>query len=206
MNDFEYDCKCKKDIARSAHNHVNARRGKCKLPHEYLTKKELNELNGEVKTYDLGNPMDLDTFRGMPEDLKRQYIEDLQERFHANDRMLAEMLGCSAFVASFERKKAGVAGLGRGHSSQPTDEQLVAWKTWLRPGWGLDAEDEETEDTDSHVADAPQNDTEEAVTPPTGVLHFRVSFGGVHSWEELYALAKQFPFPEHPAAIDLEVW
>ena len=205
MNDFEYDCKCKKDIARSAHNHVNARRGKCKLPHEYLTRKELNKLNGEVKSYNLKAPMAWATFKTMPDDLKKEYIRWLQQEFRANDHMIGELFGVVANTVTYLRKSLGIPSLGRGRTAAATEEDKVKWYHWLPGEW----DDElvlETEDTDSHVADAPRNDTEEAVAPPTGVLHFRVSFGGVQSWEELYALAKQFPFPEHQATIDLEVW
>ena len=197
MTDFDYDCLQKKRIARSSKNHVNARRGKCKLPHEYMSRKELKALNGEVKTYDLGRPMDLTTFRGLPEDLKKQYIEDLQERFHANDRMLGSMLGCSAVFMGRTRKSLGVKSLGTGAQGRPSGEQLAAWQQWITPEF----EEPENEDV---ITD----DNSAAVVPhaTASVTNFRVSFGSVHSWEELYALCKGFPFPERPAQIGLEVW
>lgn len=202
MTDFDYDCAQKKRIAKSAHNHVNARRGKCKLPHEYLTRKELNALNGEVKNYDLGKPMDLDTFRDMPDDLKKQYIEDLQERFHANDYLLAEMLGCSRQSVLYHRKLLGIKGLPRG--STPGEEQLKAWKTWMG---------ENEEQMDPPVAETPRKEEEtpikilayEMAPQVAAQLSFSIAWANVHSWEELYALAKQFPFPDKPAIVTVEV-
>lgn len=205
MNDFDYDCAQKKRIAKSAHNHVNARRGKCKLPHEYLTRKELEKLNGEVKNYNLKEPMDWATLKTMPDDLKKQYIEDLQERFHANDGMLAEMLGCSRQNVLLHRRRLGIKGFPRGKT--PEEEQLKAWKTWMGEEPPVSGElypgEFDSCDDDGTAADEPVK-----TAPPVlaGIQNLRVHFGNAHSWEELYAMCKQLPFPEHPAQISLEVW
>lgn len=37
MNDFDYDIVQKKRVARGAFAHVNRKRGKCRLPSDYLT-------------------------------------------------------------------------------------------------------------------------------------------------------------------------
>lgn len=89
MNDFDYDSMQKKRIARGAMNKV--RHTGCTLPHEHLTKKELKKMNGEVKTYKLDAPMTWMEFRKLPEDLKKKYIANLRDLYHANCTMLARM-------------------------------------------------------------------------------------------------------------------
>lgn len=91
MNDFDYDSMQKKRIARGAMNKV--RHTGCTLPHEHLTKKELKKMNGEVKKYNLTQPMIWAEFRAMPIDLQRKYIKMLQDGYHVSNAMLAEMFG-----------------------------------------------------------------------------------------------------------------
>lgn len=205
MNDFDYDCLQKKRIAKCAKNHVNARRGKCKLPYEYLSAKERNALNGEVKTYNLRVPLTIAQFTDLPRDLKQEYLTWLQQTFHANDTMLAELWNTSTWSAGVYRKAAGVTSLGRGSKSFPTQEQKEAWNAWLR--------EEEQPET---PVEEPVKDVEPAIyhplvsatdiNVPATVGGFRVQLNNVHSWEELYALIKQFPFPERRAAwVSVEV-
>ena len=205
MNDFDYDCLQKKRIAKCAKNHVNARRGRCKLPYEYLSAKERKALNGEVKTYNLRVPLTIAQFTDLPRDLKQEYLTWLQQTFHANDTMLAELWNTSTWSAGVYRKEAGVASLGRGRKSFPTQEQREAWNAWLH--------EEEQPET---PVEEPVKDVEPAIyhplvsatdiNVPATVGGFRVQLNNVHSWEELYALIKQFPFPERRAAwVSVEV-
>lgn len=205
MNDFDYDCLQKKRIAKCAKNHVNARRGKCKLPYEYLSAKERKALNGEVKTYNLRVPLTIAQFTDLPRDLKQEYLTWLQQTFHANDTMLAELWNTSTWSAGVYRKAAGVTSLGRGSKSFPTQEQREAWNAWLH--------EEEQPET---PVEEPVKDVEPAIyhplvsatdiNVPATVGGFRVQLNNVHSWEELYALIKQFPFPERRAAwVSVEV-
>ena len=94
---YEYiqDTKDKKHTARSAHN----RRGHCgkcgrvMMPSDHYTKKHLESLNGEVKTYQLGNPMSLEDFIELPDDLKIMYIKKLRKMFNVPDEELADAFG-----------------------------------------------------------------------------------------------------------------
>ena len=49
----------------------------CKLPHEYLTRKELNAMNGPVSTWDLKKFYNWDEFKKMPTDIQIQYVNRL---------------------------------------------------------------------------------------------------------------------------------
>lgn len=77
MNDFDYDIVQKKRVARGAFAHVNRKRGKCRLPSDYLTAAQKKEMNGAVKTYNITRPMPLDEFKGMPDDLQREYLRNI---------------------------------------------------------------------------------------------------------------------------------
>ena len=54
-----------------------------------MTKKQLDALNGECKTYRLGAPMTWNEFCEMPDDLKAMYIKNLRKKFNVPDQQLA---------------------------------------------------------------------------------------------------------------------
>ena len=93
--EYNQDIKDKKHTAMSAHN----RRGHCgkggrvMMPSDHYTKKHLESLNGEVKTYQLGNPMSLKDFIELPDDLKIMYIKKLRKMFDVPDEELADAFG-----------------------------------------------------------------------------------------------------------------
>lgn len=78
---FHSDCHEKKVTARSARNTRthNGKRGKVKFPSDYLTKKEIKAMSGEVKSYRLNEPMSWREFKAMPDDIKVTYIKLLRE-------------------------------------------------------------------------------------------------------------------------------
>lgn len=77
MNDFDYDIVQKKRVARGAFAHVNRKRGKCRLPSDYLTAAQKREMNGEMKTYNITRPMPWGDFKAMPDDIKREYLRNM---------------------------------------------------------------------------------------------------------------------------------
>lgn len=64
MNDFDYDIVQKKRVARGAFAHVNRKRGKCRLPSDYLTAAQKREMNGKMKTYNATTAYALGRFQG----------------------------------------------------------------------------------------------------------------------------------------------
>ena len=94
---WEYiqDCKEKKTIGGNARNKKvhSGKRGGMKTAADYMTKKQLRAMDGEVKTYRLGSPMSWEEFSTMPEDLKRMYIKKLRKDFNVPDEMLATVMG-----------------------------------------------------------------------------------------------------------------
>jgi hypothetical protein len=96
MTDEKYlfisDCREKKHTARSA-GAMNKKHRAVRLPSDYLSKKELKAMSGKVESYRMNDPMTWEEFRAMPEDLQRDYICLIRERFGVSDTTIAKMLG-----------------------------------------------------------------------------------------------------------------
>ena len=94
---WEYiqDTKEKKNVgnnARYKRGH-NGKRGGMKTASDYMTKKQLRAMDGEVQTYRLGSPMSWEEFSVMPDDLKKMYIKKLRDKFNVPDQALAVNMG-----------------------------------------------------------------------------------------------------------------
>ena len=114
MHDFDYDAMQKKRIARGAsHMKRGSKSKKCTLPSDYLTAAQKRRLNGPVSTYKLDEPMSLESFKAMPEDLQKQYILGLQENYGANDEMIGKMFKKSDTIALRLRNALNIKPLGK---------------------------------------------------------------------------------------------
>lgn len=120
MTDEKYvfitDCADKKRTARGIHNKRThtGKGGKVIFPSDYLTRKEKEAMNGEVKTYALNRPMRWKEFKLLPDDVRREYITNLQKRFDVQQKDLAAMLGVSVQTVGLETKKLGIKFPHRG--------------------------------------------------------------------------------------------
>lgn len=114
------DTKEKKVTARSArHTRThNGKGGPVKFPSDYLTKKELKAMSGEcIKYASLKVPMSWDEFKALPNDLKKEYITSIRDRFDAPDKYIAEMLGVSCHTLGLHLRDIGL-GVGK------------KWRSW----------------------------------------------------------------------------
>lgn len=131
MKDEEYlfrqDGREKANIARSARNRRThtGKSGRVKFPSDYKTKKELNAMNGEVKSYRLNEPMKWEEFKSMPDDLKAAYVNAIREKFHVPDNEIAIMFGVDRITVG---KWFRCLGLGLGKSAGGR-------KKWDKEGW-----------------------------------------------------------------------
>lgn len=110
----------KKKIAHSSHNRKThcGKGGRVKFPSDYLSKKELKAMNGEVKSYNLNRPMTWEEFRSMPQDLQIMYIKKLRNEFGVPDIVLSKAMGiCKSSFSKAMRdlnlslgKSAGATG------------------------------------------------------------------------------------------------
>jgi hypothetical protein len=133
MNDEKYlfvsDSRQKKDIARSARNKRShcGKRGGVKLPSDYMTKKELNAMNGECKTYRLNEPMSWAEFSAMPDEHKITYIKLLRKKWNAPDSYISKMLGCCAYTLAKEVQRLDIA-CGKGSYARNWDKEgFLMW-------------------------------------------------------------------------------
>ena len=128
MNDFDYDIVQKKRVARGAFAHVNRKRAKCRLPSDYLTAAQKKEMNGAVKTYNITRPMPLDEFKGMPDDLQREYLRNMQSCGAAATYLADEMGCCSATIREYG-EKLGVPFVRGGRNLDLWQKKLSEWHT-----------------------------------------------------------------------------
>lgn len=128
MNDFDYDIVQKKRVARGAFAHVNRKRGKCRLPSDYLTAAQKREMNGEMKTYNITRPMPWEDFKAMQDDLKREYLRNMQSCGGAATYLADEMGCCSATIIECG-KKLGVPFVRGGRNFNLWQKKLSEWHT-----------------------------------------------------------------------------
>ena len=200
MNDFEYDVKQKKDIARSAaHRVCGSKSTKCGLPSDHLTAAQKQALNGPVVSVNLKSPMTWRSFKALPDHLQREYICYMKDTYGTSDRMLGDMFGVSEASVNIVRNRLGIASFGKGY--MPTRVVKQAWADFIAPEQTAEPEDTET----AAVAETSAEDVETVLlkrqTPCDPLRQFSVGFRDVRSWEELYAVLKQFPAPGEGACI-----
>ena len=121
----------KKKIARSSHNRKThcGKSGRVKFPSDYLSKKELKAMNGDVKSYNLNRPMTWEKFRSMPQDLQIMYIKKLRNEFGVPDIVLSKAMGVCK--SSFSRAMSGL-NLSLGKSSGATGRQWLGSEKSLK--------------------------------------------------------------------------
>lgn len=114
MTDEKYsyiqDVKDKKITARSARNKRthNGKSGSVKFPSDYMTKKEIKAMSGEVKSYRLNKPMNWKEFKSMPDDIKVSYISLLRQKYNAPDSHICKMMGTNVCSFSQEMHRLGI--------------------------------------------------------------------------------------------------
>ena len=147
MTDFEYDVMQKKRIASQAkYRKRGSKSKKCSLPSDGMTKKQWKELCGPVVTYRMNEPLTWDELKSYPEDVQREYVTGLRNKYGVTSRCVAEMLGL---------KPSSFYGLGfngifsRGYKMTP--EQKAGWSQFVGSVEGTTQQ--EAEKTQSQTAE-----------------------------------------------------
>ena len=114
----------KKKIAHSSYNRKThcGKGGRVKFPSDYLSKKELKAMNGDVKSYNLNRPMTWKEFRSMPQDLQIMYIKKLRNEFGVPDIVLGKAMGVCK--SSFSKAMRDL-NLSLGKSAGATSKQWL---------------------------------------------------------------------------------
>lgn len=130
ITDMFYDeCADRKRTARGAFNKRthNGKRGGVKFPSDYLSKKEKNKMNGEIKVYKMNEPITYAEFKKYPDDLKKQYVNNLREKFDVSDTAIAEMMGINKRTLNRLLNIIDASG-GRRGSRKADYEGFEKWK------------------------------------------------------------------------------
>lgn len=133
---YEYieDVKDKAFTARSARNKKGhtGKGGAVRTASDFMTKKQLDALNGECKTYRLGAPMSWDEFSKMPDDLKAMYIKNLRKKFNVPDTEIADMMGVDISVLNEFSSTIKPGRLVTDNYSWYNTDDCGRFLTWLK--------------------------------------------------------------------------
>ena len=132
MNDFDYDVMQKKRIARGVyHRKGTTNRKGCRLPHENLTKKELNAMNGEVITVNMLEKLNWKEFNALPKDLQTEYLQHTMDRFGVGlNTISVDLFGLSNSYLSVWAKRNGIE-LKLRTGGRLSKAAMESWKRWI---------------------------------------------------------------------------
>lgn len=92
MTEFYEDIASKKKAARgAAHRKRGSKSKACRLSTDYMTQREWEKRNGEIITYNPNKPMSWVEFLSMPPHIQAEYLEHLNNTYHATIKDIAWM-------------------------------------------------------------------------------------------------------------------
>lgn len=163
MNDFDFDCKEKKRIARGAFAKKGGSRSKkCTLPGDYLTPAQKAKLSTTLVAVNLRKPMTYEQFKRLPTDVKREYLEYLRDEYGATRKWVAiDMFrmsnnGFRLYIAEHEPTLVGLFP-PMGRYAEATRER------WLR---FVNGETEPAEEEPAPEPETEEPEPEEVPNPP----------------------------------------
>lgn len=156
----------KRTASGSYHRRTHAGKGgRVRFPSDYLTKKELQAMSGEAKSYRLNDPMSWAEFMAMPDDLKVTYIKLLRERYNVPDSNIGEMMGADKDRVSRCFIKLGLNGKQRRSYSNWDKEGWLRWANGLPSVEDTTSEEEATVNEDEAVVDVIEQSKEAFESP-----------------------------------------
>ena len=201
MTDEKYtfitDVAEKKRIARGAFNKRthNGKGGKVRFPSDYLSNKERNKMNGEVREYRMNSPITYTEFKKYPDDLKKKYIQRLRDMFDVPDKDIAEMMGVNVKTLATALAKIDASGGRRGKRKA----DYVAFEKWKRDNGAVPSScvqitaDNVTEDGLKEFSDK----IDDMTTPNILRAHDI-------DWDEVKRASRDSDVYEHVAALEQE--
>lgn len=139
MTDEEYvfrkDSIEKKRSARGYYQKNKTGKGRVRFPDDNLTRKEKAALSKDLGTYKLGEPVYWKEFRTWPAQYQKEYFERIYQLYNVGSKPIGAMMRCNATTIDKLRNKLGIQ---RNRNDRPTDEQLEAFRVWVRTFRGYD--------------------------------------------------------------------
>lgn len=183
MDDAEYlfkqDCREKKITAHSANKKV--RHTGCKLPSDFMTRREKKTLNGEVHIMNIHKPITYKYFKTLPKDLQEEFLQFLKDEFSCSANELQRKWGLST-SAGVLRRYCAHAGIkypflkgqkGRAKRDGRWDK-FWAGEEWRKPENAHESHENDLDETNtgSECTDIPAENASESVENNCGEEHF----------------------------------
>ncbi len=121
------DIREKKSIKNSASKKNRTGRGPIRFHHDYLTKKELEAMNGECKTYDMKHFYTWQEFKSMPEHIQTEYLNYIINKYACSVQDISDLVfgrtkTCLyTFLSDHPDIKKYINFPGKGHCTKNTD-------------------------------------------------------------------------------------
>lgn len=163
MTEFDKDIREKKQIGNSARHKVVGGGRRARFPSDGLTKKEREELNSEVRSWNILRVMPWGTYKQMPGDLQKEYLTNMQG-CGATATGLAAAMGVNSQTVWQAGKRHGGAFPRGGGDRVLWERNLDLWRTG----------DPERQEPAPKEAAAP----EETPKKQTALLHARLELDG----------------------------
>lgn len=201
MTDEKYtfitDVAEKKRTARGAFNKRthNGKGGKVRFPSDYLSNKERNKMNGEIRKYRMNSPITYAEFKKYPDDLKKKYIQRLRDMFDVSDTDIAAMMGVKAKTLNAALIKIDARGGRRGKRKA----DYVAFEKWKRDNGAVPSSCVQLT-TDNVTEDGLKNlsDKIDDMTTPNILRAHDID------WDEVKLASRDSDVYEHVAALEQE--
>lgn len=201
MTDEKYtfitDVAEKKRTARGAFNKRthNGKGGKVRFPSDYLSNKERNKMNGEVREYRMNSPITYAEFKKYPDDLKKKYIQRLRDMFDVTDKDIAAMMGVNVKTLATALAKIDASCGRRGKRKA----DYVAFENWKRDNGSAPSSCAQLT-TDSMIEDGLKelSDKIDDMTTPNILRAHDID------WDEVKRASRDSDVYEHVAALEQE--
>lgn len=176
---FIEDLRDKKKTATGAYHKRThcGKGGAVKFPSDFMTKKERDAMNGEVKSYKLNEPMTWEEFKAMPDDIKITYIKALREKYGVSDSKIFEMMRTNQATGQRAIAKLGICTGKGGNRYRKWDAD--AWYAWVNGAPLAEKEEVKKEKPESEAApptdlkyEEPKCEPPKMVAPRCGTMTF----------------------------------
>lgn len=128
------------------------------LPSDHMTKKELAALNSDVTKINLNAPVIWAEFKNWPDDLKIEYLQKLENKYHATTEDIAVMMGVGYKPLAQMKRDLGIAGK-RGGRRHPLDG--IGWSAFCNPNVLVEKCPEPTEEPAEKSPETPAPEDDE---------------------------------------------
>lgn len=115
-----------------------AKSKKCSLPHDRISRKRWEQMNGEIKTVKMDQPILWDDFKSLSKDLQVEYLENLKSTFNASIERIARMMGVTASCITSWKRKHCVSVKFPSGNKMASKEDRELWDLFLaEANWPL---------------------------------------------------------------------